>query len=49
MCSDSTLDVTSCALAEMLSDPMLESSLCVGLYGKWGNNAMFMLNKIKGM
>ena len=48
MSSDSTLDVTSCSLAEMLSEPMLESPLCVGLYGKWGNNVMFMLNKIKG-
>jgi len=48
MSSDSTLDVSSCSLAEMLSEPMLESPLCVGLYGKYGNNVILMLNKIRG-
>ena len=48
MCSDPTLDVTSCSLAEMLSEPMLEAPLCIGLYGKWGNNVALMLQKIRG-
>ena len=47
MSNDSSLDVTSCSLAEMLSEPMLEPPINIALYAKWGNNVNFMLNKVK--
>ncbi|XP_076822568.1 kinase D-interacting substrate of 220 kDa B-like isoform X2 [Clavelina lepadiformis] len=45
--NDAFFDVSSCSLAEMLTEPTFETPLCVGVYAKWGSDILFLLNKIQ--
>lgn len=42
-------DLYSCALADIMSDPLLTMPITVGLFAKWGSGKSFLLNKLKGM
>jgi len=47
VCESATFDTSSCALAEMLTDPAFETPLSVGLFAKWGSSVSVMLDKVK--
>ncbi|CAG0881069.1 unnamed protein product [Darwinula stevensoni] len=40
-------DLYSSALANMLSEPQLNTPITVGLYAKWGSGKSFLLNKLR--
>ena len=50
MTEDSILgyDLYSSALAEILSEPSLNTPITVGLYAKWGSGKSFLLSQLKG-
>jgi ankyrin repeat-rich membrane spanning protein len=50
MTEDSILgyDLYSSALAEILSEPSLNTPITVGLYAKWGSGKSFLLAQLKG-
>ena len=40
-------DVYSSAMADILSDPSLNTPITIGLYAKWGSGKSFLLSKLK--
>ena len=42
-------DLYSSALAEILSEPSLNTPITVGLYAKWGSGKSFLLSQLKGI
>lgn len=38
----------SSALADMLSDPTLNTPITVGLFARWGSGKSFLLSKLRG-
>ena len=41
-------EIYGSALADILSDPTLNTPITVGLYAKWGSGKSFLLGKLKG-